>query len=42
MELFLFIFIALAAFAALSVAFGADSRDSYRTERQLPLVTPWV
>jgi hypothetical protein len=42
MELFIFIFAALAAFATLSVALGADSRDSYRSERQLPLATPWV
>ena len=42
MELFLFIFIALAAFAALAVTLGADSRDGYRSERQLPLATPWV
>jgi hypothetical protein len=42
MELFLFIFIALATFAALSVAFGADSREGYQGERQLPLATPWA
>ncbi|HKB28962.1 MAG TPA: hypothetical protein VKC59_08060 [Candidatus Limnocylindrales bacterium] len=42
MELFLFLFIALAVFAVVSVALGEDSRDGYRTERQLPLATPWV
>jgi hypothetical protein len=42
MELFLFILIALVVFAALSVLLGADSRDGYRSERQLPLAAPWV
>jgi len=42
MELFIFIFIVLAVFAALSMALGEDSRDDYRNERQLPLVTHWV
>lgn len=42
MELFLFIFVALIVFAALSVTLGEDSRDGYRNERQLPMATPWV
>jgi hypothetical protein len=42
MELFIFFFIGLVAFATLSLALGVDSRDAYRTERQLPLTSSWV